>query len=278
MDVQVLRSQIEKIDALPTIPTVLRKLLAIIDKPRISINDIGVFIANDPVLTSRVLKIVNSPIYGFPGRIASVNQALILLGLNVVRGMLLGVSVFEAMQKTMVGLWEHSLGCAITSRIIAKKKGLKEPEELSVAGLLHDIGKVVLGLKFPDEYKQVMETAEKSEVFIFDAERNHFKINHADAGAWVAQKWNFPKSLVEIIEYHHKPHLSRAFPLETAIVHVADILTRAKGFGFAGDHFVPAMNPAAWEMLKLSEGAMKDILVEMEETLGQAEDFLLSGD
>lgn len=278
MDVQALRSQIEKIDALPTIPTVLRKLLAIIDKPRISINDIGVFIANDPVLTSRVLKIVNSPIYGFPGRIASVNQALILLGLNVVRGMLLGVSVFEAMQKTMVGLWEHSLGCAITSRIIAKKKGLKEPEELSVAGLLHDIGKVVLGLKFPDEYKQVMETAEKSEVFIFEAERDYFKINHADAGAWVAQKWNFPKSLVEIIEYHHKPHLSKAFPLETAIVHVADILTRAKGFGFAGDHFVPAVNPAAWETLKLSEGATKDILAEMEETLGQAEDFLLSGD
>ncbi len=126
MDIQALRSQIERIDTLPTIPGVLRKLLVVIENPRISLNDVGSFISNDPVLTSRVLKVVNSPIYGFPGRISSVSQALILLGLNVVKGMLLGVSVFEAMQKTMVGLWEHSLGCAVTARIIAKKKAAME--------------------------------------------------------------------------------------------------------------------------------------------------------
>ena len=94
-----MRSQIESIDSLPTIPSILRKLLAVIERPKISINEIGSFIANDPVLTSRVLKVVNSPIYGFPGRISSLNQALILLGLNVVRGTPLGVSVFEAMQR-----------------------------------------------------------------------------------------------------------------------------------------------------------------------------------
>ncbi|MEW5746730.1 MAG: HDOD domain-containing protein [Nitrospirota bacterium] len=276
MDVQALRAQIETIDTLPTIPSVLRKLLAVIEKPKISINEIGSFIVNDPVLTSRVLKVVNSPIYGFPGRISSVNQALILLGLNVVRGMLLGVSVFEAMQKTMVGLWEHSLGCAITSRLIAKKKGLSEPEEVSVAALLHDIGKVVLGLKFPEEYRTIMAETEAKGLFIFEAERGVFGINHADAGAWVAQKWNFPKSLVEVIEYHHKPQLSKSVPLQTAIVHLADILIRARGFGFAGDHFVPAVNPSVWQDLALSNDDMREILKEMEESLAQAEDFLIS--
>lgn len=276
MDIQVLRSHIERIDTLPTIPSVLRKLLAVVENPRISLNEIGSFISNDPVLTSRVLKVVNSPVYGFPGRISSVSQALILLGLNVVKGMLLGVSVFEAMQKTMVGLWEHSLGCAVTARIIANKKELKEPEEVSVAALLHDIGKVVLGLKFPDEYKKIMSDAETKDIFIFDAEKNYFGINHADAGAWIAQKWNFPRSLVEVIEYHHKPHLSKNVAMHTAIVHISDILIRAKGFGFAGDNFVPAINNAAWQMLNLSEADVKDILAEMEDSLSQAEDFLLS--
>ncbi len=276
MDIQALRSQIERIDTLPTIPSVLRKLLGVIENPRISLNEIGSFISNDPVLTSRVLKVVNSPVYGFPGRISSVSQALILLGLNVVKGMLLGVSVFEAMQKTMVGLWEHSLGCAVTARIIAKKKELKEPEEVSVAALLHDIGKVVLGLKFPDEYKKIMSDAETKDIFIFDSEKNYFGINHADAGAWIAQKWNFPRSLVEVIEYHHKPHLSKNVAMQTAIVHLSDILIRAKGFGFAGDNSVPAINNAAWQMLNLSEADVKDILDEMEDSLSQAEDFLLS--
>lgn len=276
MDTRDIRTQIETVDTLPTIPSILRKLLAVIEKPKISINEIGSFIANDPVLTSRVLKVVNSPIYGFPGRISSLNQALILLGLNVVRGMLLGVSVFEAMQKTMVGLWEHSLGCAIASRIIAKKKGLKEPEEISIAGLLHDIGKVVMGLKFPDEYAQAVGDAQKSDVFMIDSERKHFNITHADAGGWISLKWNFPQNLVEPIEYHHKPHLSRNVPLQTAIVHFADIMTRAAGFGFSGDNFVPAVHPSVWQVLGLSDAELKEIIQEFEESLGQAEDFLLS--
>lgn len=278
MELQALRAQIETIDTLPTIPSVLRKLLAVIEKPKISISEIGGFIVNDPVLTSRVLKVVNSPLYGFPGRISSVNQALILLGLNVVRGMLLGVSVFEAMQKTMVGLWEHSLGCAIAARLIAKRKGVSEPEEISVAALLHDIGKVVLGLKFPEEYKKVMADTGAKRLFIGEAEKAAFGVSHAETGAWVALKWNFPKDLVEIIGYHHKPQLAKNVALPAAIVHLADILTRAWGFGFAGDAFVPAVNPATWQALGLSNEDLKEILKEMEDALAQAGDFLLSDD
>lgn len=278
MDIQLLRSQIEKIDTLPTIPSVLKKLLSVIGNPKLSINEISGFISNDPVLTSRVLKVVNSPIYGFPGRISSVSQALILLGLNVVRGMLLGVSVFEAMQKTMMGLWEHSIGCAVTARIIASKKGLNEPEEVSVAALLHDIGKVALGLKFPVEYEKIVSESEARGIFIFEAEKKYFGVNHSDTGAWIAKRWNFPQNLIEIIEYHHKPHLSKNVAMQTAIVHVSDILIRARGFGFAGDSFVPVLNAAAWQMLDLSESDMKEILVEMEDSLSQAEDFLFSDD
>ena len=166
IDSKALRHKVENINTLPTVPGVLKRLSLVLEKPRITIVEISAFISNDPALTTKILKMVNSAIYGFPGRIASVSHATMLLGLNVIKGLLLGVSVFELMQKTMNGLYEHSLGCAIASRIIATKKGVKEPDEVSVAGLLHDIGKVILALEYPAEYQAAMNEAQAKSISI----------------------------------------------------------------------------------------------------------------
>jgi putative nucleotidyltransferase with HDIG domain len=271
----VLRDRIENINALPTIPRVLKKLLGVIENPRISLNEISNFISGDPALTTKVLKMVNSPIYGFPGRISSVNQAVILLGLTVVKGLLLGVSVFELMQKTMIGLWEHSLGTAIVSRLIAKRKGLKEPDEISVEGLLHDIGKVLLVLQYPEEYEKAMNDSDKNSCIIYESEKTYFTTTHASVGAWMAQKWRFPRNLIDVIEYHHKPHLSKSAPVDAAIVHLADILVRARGFGFAGDRFLMPVSPEAWGRLALTEPDIKEILMEAEDSFQMTEDLSL---
>ncbi len=273
MDPQILRHKVENINTLPTVPGVLKRLSTVIEKPRITIVEISNFISNDPALTTKVLKMVNSAIYGFPGRIASVSHATMLLGLNVIKGLLLGVSVFELMQKTMSGLYEHSLACAIASRVIAQKKNLKEPEEVSVAGLLHDIGKVILMLQFSKEYEAAMKEAEEKKISIYDAEKNQFNATHADVGGWLAEKWRFPRNLIEVIEFHHRPALAKNAPMETAIVHMADLLVRARGFGFAGEHFVPEVNAVAYDLLKLSDQDIKDILREMEDNMEAAEDI-----
>ena len=273
MDLKVLRHKVENINTLPTVPGVLKRLSVVIEKPRITLVEISAFIANDPALTTKVLKMVNSAIYGFPGRIASVSHATMLLGLNIIKGLLLGVSVFELMQKAMNGLYEHSLACAIASRIIAQKKGLKEPEEVSVAGLLHDIGKVILTLEFPTEYQAAMNEAQGKGISIFDAEKNQFNATHANVGSWLAEKWHFPRNLIEVIECHHRPALAKNAPLETAIVHMADLLVRARGFGFAGEIFVPEVNAIAYELLNLSESDIKDVLREMEDNMESAEDI-----
>jgi len=273
IDPKALRHKVESINTLPTIPGVLKKLSAIIEKPRITLVEISAFISNDPALTTKVLKMVNSAIYGFPGRIASVSHATMLLGLNVIKGLLLGVSVFELMQKTMKGLYEHSLACAIAARVIAQKKGLKDPEEISVAGLLHDIGKVILILEFPQEYEAAMNEAQTKGMIIFDAEKNRFNATHANVGGWLSEKWRFPRNLIEVIEYHHRPALSKNAPMETAIIHLADILVRARGFGFAGDNFVPEVNPAAFELLKLSQTDIRDVFRETEDNMETAEDL-----
>jgi putative nucleotidyltransferase with HDIG domain len=275
IDVRALREKIENINALPTIPKTLKKILGVIENPRISLNEISSFVSGDPVLTTKVLIMVNSPIYGFPGRISSVNQAVILLGLTVVKGLLLGVSVFELMQKTMIGLWEHSLGAAIVCRLIAKRKGLKEPDELSIAGLLHDIGKILLVLQYPKEYEKAMNESNQSGLTIYESEKNYFNTTHASVGAWMAEKWRFPSNLIEVIEYHHKPHTAKIAPMNSAIVHFADILVKARGFGFAGDRFLMPINPEVWGLLSLSESDIKEILLEAEDSFQMTEDLSL---
>ena len=265
IDLQTLRSKVESINALPTVPATLRRISAMLEKPRIGLDELGRLISNDPALTTKILKMVNSAAYGFPGRISSVSHATMLLGLNVIKGLLLGVSVFELMEKTMIGLWEHSLGCTMASRLIAQKKGLKEPEEVSVCGLLHDIGKAVLLLQYPEAFGKAMQAAERDGVTIYEAESRYFMATHAEVGYWLIQKWHFPPNLVDAIRYHHQPPLSRQSPMETAIVHVSDLLAHAKGIGYAGDLVVPAVDPAAWKMVNLSESEVLDVLSHLED-------------
>jgi putative nucleotidyltransferase with HDIG domain len=274
MNPQYIRARIEQLDTIPTIPPVVTKLLSTIENDNLSFKDLGEMIARDQAVTARLLKLVNSPIYGFPGRISSVSQALILLGLHVVKGVLLGVSVFEIMEKTIVGLWQHSLFTALAAREIAAKKGLSEPEEVMTSALLHDIGKVALKVNFPSEYGAALAEAKERNILIKDAEEEIFSLSHPTAGGWLARKWNFPITLSEPIAYHHKPALAKHAPMHTAIVHVADIVVRARGVGFGGDDLVPPLDTAIWTDLSLSESDMRDILMKIEDLACDQEGIL----
>lgn len=275
IDSNILRHRVENIGNLPTVPETLKKLSVIIENPKVSLSNISDFVQSDPAITFRILKMVNSAAYGFPGRIASVSHAIMLLGLNVVKGLLLGVSVFELMQKAMTGLYEHSMGCAAAARIIAKIKGMREPEESYVAGLLHDIGKVVMVLEFPEAYEAALTCAATEDISIGEAESRFFADNHPVLGGILSERWRFPKKLSEAILCHHRPQAAKSFPVETAIVHLADILIKARGLGFSGDHTVPIVNEAAFDRLELSEQDILEILREMEGVLEASEEGLL---
>jgi len=271
MNIREIREQIEFLDSIPAIPPVVKKLLKSIDSPTLSIHEVGDIIAKDQALTAKLLKMVNSPIYGFPGRISSVSQALILLGLNVAKGLLLSVSVFEIMEEAMVGLWEHSIATAIAAKALASKKGQNEPEEVMISALLHDIGKVALKVKFPDHYKSALSMSENEGFLIRESEERVFSVSHAEVGSWLSRKWNFPISLIEPIAYHHRPNLARNAPLQTAIVHISDVLVRARGIGFAGERFVPPVHQKTWEALSLSGQDIKDVLRVVDETIEEVQ-------
>lgn len=270
IDITKQRAKLENITALPTVPGTFKKVSQIIGKPNVTVEEIGSFVSRDPALTARILRMVNSAVYGFPGRISSVSHAIMLLGLNVVRGLLLGISVFEIMQKLMSGLWDHSLGCAVIARAIAEKKGVKDPEDVSIAALLHDIGKVILILEYQPLYEEAVREASSRRIPIVDMERALFQETHAAVGMWMAQKWRFPANLTEIIACHHRPNLAKIAPLETAIVHVSDVLIRARGLGFAGDSLVPAVHPAAYELLALTEADIGELLDKLEDSLDES--------
>ncbi len=269
MDPAILRSSVETIDSLPSIPTSLKQIMNLIGSSRVTLEEIANLISQDLALTSRVLKVVNSAIYGVPERISSISYAIMMLGMDTVRGLVIGAAAFELMQKVMAGLWRHSIACATVARIIAVRKDLRNVEEVAIAALLHDVGKVCFGLKYPLELKLAMDQAQDDEITLLEAEKGYFAEDHAAAGRWLTEKWRFNRKMVEIIACHHVPRLSRTARLETSIVHFADILVRARGIGFAGDKMMPVLDDKAFDMLRLSKHDIRRILEELEESLDE---------
>ncbi len=269
--VRAVRDGVEQILACPTISGVARRAMDLVSNPDISLQEMSAFVARDTALVTRVLRTINSVIYGLPRRIFSVNDALLLLGLDAVRGLFLNLTLFDLMEETMVGLWEHSAGCAIASRLIACKKGIKDPEEACTHGLLHDLGKMVLAIQWPNVYERALDDAKATGASIRTTETECFGMNHATAGSCLARQWRFPRKCVEVIKYHHAPQLATNARIETAIAHIADVIVRGRGFGFAGDDGIPAVDPVAWELIGLSAFDLRDVLAGMEDRLGEVE-------
>ena len=273
MNTITVRRKIENIKGLPTLPGVVQKISNMVENSTTSAEDIGRIISSDQVLTAKVLKLINSAFYGFPGRISCVTHGIVLIGFNVVKGLVLSASVFDMMEGKMVGLWEHSLGTAITSGIIAKRMNQKDPEEVSVAGLLHDIGKVVIKVSMPDKYEKILELVEEKEMPMLEAENKVLDFNHANVANWLCEKWNLPDNLKDPITYHHSPHLAKKVPRQTAMIHLADILVKGIGHGQSGDRWVPPLDKEAWQTLNLSKEDIEEIIREMDTDLAMVEDF-----
>jgi len=192
---------------------------------------------------------------------------------NVVKGLVLSSSIFEIMEKNVVGLWEHSLGTAVAANVIAKHLGMKDAEEISTAALLHDIGKVIIKIEVGDHYAVLLSQIQQKEMTMLEAEREYLDIDHAEIGGWLARKWFLPEKLIEPIAFHHDVNRSDLHRTRTAVVHLADALVKAGGFGFSGDEFVPKVQSAAWERLGLSERLLEEIIGLVEDKLVDVRNF-----
>ena len=262
-----IRSKVAAIEDLPTLPPVVAALREILAEPETVVDDIAQLISRDPALSANFLRLVNAPFYGFPGRIASVHHALVLAGSNVAKAIASSTTVCAVPEALMVGLWEHCLGVALTSRLLAERLGVRDADEIMAAGLLHDLGKVVLHVAFADEAERAYQLAAERGILIVEAEREILDVDHAEIGQWVARSWNLPTVLRDPIAYHHDPFLSKNGTVGTAIVHFADILVRALDFGNPGDNLVPPLRGEAWHRLGLSEEDLRNVVNDVDNEL-----------
>jgi HD-like signal output (HDOD) protein len=270
-----LKRRIDQVGELPTLPHVVQKLASMIGRTNVSAEEIGQLIEKDQVLSAKVLRLANSPYYGFPSRIGSVAHAVVVLGLTVVKGLTLCATAFDMMKSAgMDQLWRHSLAVAITAHILGTKAEMKNPEEVFVAGLLHDIGKVVLYVKWPDVGRQIISATQQPTRYLMESEQTLFDVSHADVGGWLAAAWHLPVSLREPIMHHHAPTAAQEAKMQTAIVHVADILVKGLACGNPGDDLVPPLSAQAWDLVGLDEPSLMGCLAKASEEFQTIDDYL----
>jgi putative nucleotidyltransferase with HDIG domain len=245
-----------------------------IEEPGICADDVAQFVSKDPALSANFLRLVNSPFYGFPGRIVSVRHALTLAGSNVVRAAASKISFCITQLEQVAGLWEHSLGVALASRLLAERFEVNGADEVMMAGLLHDIGKIALRTLSGQEADRIYSVAAERAIPALQAEREILDVDHAEIGLWIAESWNLPATLKDPIAYHHDPARSEERPIKTSIVHLADILVRSLGFGYPGDALAVELKEEAWNKLGLSVENLQEIVDDVDNELSVTETAL----
>ncbi len=276
-----LDSLVQQIGSLPTLPSVIVQVNEKVNNPKTSALDLARTILEDQALTARLLRLVNSPFYGFPRRIATVTEAVTILGFHPVRNLLLTASIIDLLvseetpEFSPTSLWEHSVGVAVAAGLLARYARHEDREEVFVAGLLHDVGKLVLFHFLTKEFTQVLEVARSEDVSIRSAEQRVLGFTHDQVGRLLAERWKLPVRLSEAVGFHHRPDLAQFGKREAAIVHAADICARALALGSGGDDAVPPLEQESWRRLGLEVTVIEPLMGELDEQYGEARTILL---
>ncbi|OGK03183.1 MAG: hypothetical protein A2350_13915 [Candidatus Raymondbacteria bacterium RifOxyB12_full_50_8] len=234
--------RLSEIERLPTLPVVIRELQALIVNPRSNMSQIAKAISRDQAIASRVIRLVNSAFYGLRTPVASIQQAIVILGLNTVKNITLGVSVVNSFGSSVAAsifdreqFWIHGFATALASKYLARGLKYPEPEDFFLTGLLHDIGILVLDQFFHDEFVQVLQCTVRQKALFHHIEKECLATDHCEIGSLLAEKWGLPKFVIDAIRYHHTPGMGMAQCPESrdkiALAHVAEAEMRQRGIG-----------------------------------------------
>lgn len=259
---------------LVSLPEVFMRIREVLSDPSSTVEEAAAVISKDPSLTAKLLKLVNSAFYARtlrvsgglpPGPVDTLSRAVMLLGLNQLSTLAMGVSVMPLFKDIPAGcidmrqFWRHSVGVGLVAKLLAVRLSDPSPERFFVAGLLHDIGRLVLFKQTPEAAGAAMAQAAASGKHLVAVEREILGFDHAELGGMLLRKWRFPESLEQAVWRHHTPATADA-PLEAAIVCVADAVAGATLPGCSGERLVPRYDHAAWEAVRLTPADLPELV------------------
>jgi HD-like signal output (HDOD) protein len=268
------RKDIDKIDNLPTLPTVFAEVDRLCKNPDVGADELSNVIETDPSITLKLLSLANSAFFGFSRKINTVHEAISLLGNKTVQNAILNISVYEATKDLgdSAGLdkkafWAHSAGVGSVARFICKEMKI-DRDEAFTAGIVHDMGKIVLDALYADFYREVLAKVAQEGVGIYQAEDEIIGLAHTRIGEELAETWNLGPELVAAIAHHHLPKRAEGDAQIAHLIHVGDCVTRKLGVGSGGDSVVPEVSEESFKAL----GVSSDQLVEWEPQIQEAID------
>ncbi|MCP4641829.1 MAG: HDOD domain-containing protein [bacterium] len=270
-----------EVEDLPTLPAVMNRILATVENEASSAQDLTAILETDHAISARVLRLANSAFYGLRHRADSIRRAVVIIGFEAVRMLALATSVFDTLSgRSQFALdpedfWLHSLGAAKATQLLATRMGgLESPEGCFTAGLLHDMGKYVLSLVQKEGYVWVVQSAEEREINLHELERDQFGVTHPEIGMWIANRWRFPKLIVDSIGFQHElGQYSGKYPSEVSLIALASDMARAAEFGNGGDFGKPSLRPTDRD-LPLSVAGVEEALEELAAFRSEARQFL----
>lgn len=267
--IEVAEQLVEKIDDLPTIPVVATQVLQLLDQPDVQVEEVADLMLTDQVMTARVMKMLNSPVYKPSHEITSLKRALVYLGLRHIREVALTTSFISAFETDsgafdVSAFWEHSFGVGMVSKAIAAKIGYPDLEKAYISGIIHDLGVVFLSNFKREEFLKVLENIKGRPVKLADAEIEQFGTSHCEIGLSMAHKWNFPEAYCEVIAYHHTPGEANIDPVLCAIVNLANLFCSVRGLDYGGREWVSfnLFDEPAWQILKQEYPLLAELDVE----------------
>jgi putative nucleotidyltransferase with HDIG domain len=266
---------LDEIVTLPSAPTVLVKVTQMIDDPSASFTGLGEAISADPSISMKVLRLVNSAYYGVRQRVGSLEHAISLLGLKVVKNLVLTATVFRVFSSARPGqaplfdreqFWLHCVGTGIVARVLARHAApavAVDPEEAFAAGLLHDVGKIILDQHLHKQFDQALEESAASGTPLHQCENEVIGVNHAQIGGKLAERWKLPGELVRAISHHHPSRDEEAVPYAAAVVNLADYICYAKEIGRGGPEGSAKLASEAWDQTGFKKTDIPTIMNEI---------------
>lgn len=275
---------VRTLGTLPTLPDVYYHLSEVLDQPRSSARDIANVIEDDMALAARVLRLVNSSFYGFPGRIDAIPQALAIIGTEEIKNLALATSMFGLFRAstagyvTMRAFWGHSIGCGVAARVIAAQRRDATLDSMFICGLLHDIGALTLCVHQGARYMRALSVAMRESIALSQAERHVLGYDHAEVGEALLEAWNLPLRVRKTVAHCEDPQRAPSGSTEAAMVHVANLVTVAMQLGSSGEVLVPPLAPQAWEALRLEPEVLPLIIAEVDRAYNDVAREILKDD